>query len=60
MGRTAQNGDWRWKSLEINSQVEGLGRRPWVRPKEVSVPKEEGETHALDSGASQSEGKEET
>ena len=28
VGRTAQNGDLRWKILKINSQVEGLGRRP--------------------------------
>ena len=27
-GRTAQNGELRWKILKINSQVEGLGRRP--------------------------------
>lgn len=60
VGRTAQNGDWRWKSLEINSQVEGLGRRPLVRPEEAPIPKKEREAHAQDSGASQSEGKEET
>lgn len=28
VGRTAQNGDVRWKILKINSQVEGLGRSP--------------------------------
>ena len=49
VGGTAQNGDVRWKILKINSQVEGLGRRPCVSPEEASIPKEEGETRALDS-----------
>lgn len=46
VGRAVQNGDWRWEDLEINSQVEGLGRRPWLSPQETPILKEERETRA--------------
>lgn len=46
VGRAAQNRDW--KVLEINGQLEELGRRPWVSPQGAPILKEEGETQALD------------
>ena len=46
VGRAAQNMDW--KVLEINSQVEELGRKTWVSSQGFPILKEQGEIQALD------------